>query len=190
VAQLVVVFIGVYAASWVADEQAARARLQRQVQVRRALVRELRDMTRGTRQAAAGTGRAIAYYDSAWLAGGRPRLQPILDASRVTPQMWNATMAAGGLDLLDVPTFYRLAGFYNELGSGFDQIAQLRSLSETYLVPKADAPADSFYDPATGRLRRQYDWYLPSIRRVHALAVRLTATGDSLAAGLERDAAR
>lgn len=187
-AQLVVVFIGVYAASWVADRQAARTAATRSAQVRQALVTEIRDITRNTRRAAEGTGQAIAQLDSVWRAGGQPRLAPVTDAIRISPQVWNATVAAGGLEILDVPTFYRLAEFYNELDSGFDIIAQLRSLSETYIVPVADQPASVFYDPATGKLLRKYEWYPAGMRRLHRYAERLTVVGDSLADKLERTA--
>lgn len=185
-AQLVIVFLGVYAASWVAGRQADANEARRRAQLRRALITELRDVTAGTRQAAAGTGGILAYYDSAWRAGGRPRLQPILDPVRVRPHMWEATVVGGGVELLDVPTFYRLSQFYNDLEGGFDLIAQLRALSESQLVARTDAPPSEFYDPGTGQLRQRYAWYPNTIRRLNVLAERLTARGDSLAAALER----
>jgi hypothetical protein len=186
-AQLVVVFLGVYAASWLADRQAAAERDRRRAQLRRALVTELRDMTAGTRNAAEGTGRLLAFYDSAWKAGGHPRLQPILDPIRVSPQMWQATVAGGGLELLDVATFYRLSEFYNELAGGFDLLEQLQRLSESQLLPVTGAPGARFYDAATGKLRPEYAWYPMTTRRLNAVARRLTARGDSLAAQLERE---
>jgi hypothetical protein len=78
---------------------------------------------------------------------------------RWTPEMWNATVAAGGLELLDVPTFYRVAEFYNELSGGFDVLGRLTTLSDSYLVPLADGPATAFYEPNSTRLRRRYAWY-------------------------------
>jgi hypothetical protein len=184
-AQLVIVFLGVYAAAWVADREADRARDRRRLQLRRALVLELRDVVRGTRGAAAGTGRIIAYYDSAWAAGGQPRLEPILDPVGVTPHIWEATVAGGGVELLDLPTFLRLSAFYNELRAGFDLLSQLRVLSETELVPLGDAPGSAFYDPATRRLRRRFAWYPANVRRLHALAKRLTVHGESLVTALD-----
>ena len=146
---------------------------------------ELRDVVRGTRGAAAGTGRIVAYYDSAWAAGGQPRLEPILDPVGVTPHIWEATVAGGGIELLDLPTFLRLSAFYNELRGGFDLLSQLRVLSETELVPLGDAPGSAFYDPATRRLRRRFGWYPANVRRLHTLAKRLTVHGDSLATALD-----
>ncbi|CAA9300264.1 MAG: hypothetical protein AVDCRST_MAG11-777 [uncultured Gemmatimonadaceae bacterium] len=187
-AQLVVVFIGVYAASWVADREAAQARERRRAQLRRALVTELRDATRNTRGAARSTAAALAFYDSSWKAGARPPLQPFTDPVRWTPQMWNATVSAGGLELLDVPTFYALSEFYNELSSGFDVLGHMSALSDRYLIPVADQPAAEFYEPNSARLKARYRWYIASTRRVNRIAERLTARGDSLADLLERGA--
>ena len=188
-AQLVVVFLGVYAASWAADRQADAERERRRAQLRRALVTELRDATRNTRNAARGTAAALAFFDSSWKAGARPPLEPFSDPVRWTPQMWNATVSAGGLELLDVPTFYALSEFYNELSSGFDVLGHMGSLSDSYLVPVAGSPASEFYEPNSTRLKPRYRWYTASIRRVNGIAERLTARGDSLAAALEPRAA-
>jgi hypothetical protein len=187
-AQLIVVFLGVYSASWVAERRVEQERSARRAQLHRALVAEVRSVTEGAKGAAAGTGRLLALYDSAWGVGGQPRLmaEPLMDPVRVTAHMWNATVASGGLELLDVSTFYQLSRFHNELAGGFDQLAQLRSLAETQLIPLADAPASAFYDPVTGQLRRQYGWYPTGLRSVHALARRLASRGDSLVAVLER----
>lgn len=70
--------------------------------------------------------------------------------------MWNGTLDSDGMELLDIPTIYSLSRFYNSLNAGFEQLAQLRSLSETMLLPNADRPASEFYDPATGELRPRY----------------------------------
>ena len=188
-AQLVVVFLGVYAASWVGDRNAEAERERRRAQLRTALVTELRDATRNTHQAARSTAAALAFYDSSWKAGAHPPLQPFTDPVRWTPQMWNATVSAGGLELLDVPTFYALSEFYNELSSGFDVLGHMSALSDSYLLPVADRPASEYYEPNSTRLKARYRWYVASTRRINRIAERLTVRGDSLADLLERGAA-
>ena len=189
-AQLVVVFLGVYAAAWAADRQAGAERERRRVQLRRALVTELRDATRNTRGAARSTAAGLAFYDSSWKAGSRPPLQPFTDVARWTPQMWNATVAAGGLELLDVPTFYRLSSFYNELDGGFENMARLTALSDRYIVPMAGGPASAFYEGNSTRVRGEYGWYFGGLRRINRVAERLSARGDSLADLLDKGAAQ
>ena len=43
--------------------------------------------------------------------------------------MWEAALRAGGLDLFDVPTFWRISKFYNSVNQGIAQFAQLRDLT-------------------------------------------------------------
>lgn len=185
-AQLLVVFLGVYAAARAADRQAEAERERRRAQLRRALVTELRDVTRNTRGGARRFAATLALYDSSWKAGAHPPLQPFGDPVRWTPQMWNATLAAGGLELLDVPSFYALSEVYNEMSSGFDVLGHMVTLSDSYLVPVAGSPAAEFYQPGSTRLKPRCQCYIASIRRVNGVAVRLTARGDSLADLLER----
>lgn len=180
VIEIVVAFIGVYAAFALSAYHESRDADARKRQVRLALSDEIADITRNTAMAAKGTGQALAYYDSAWKAGGRPLPQPMLEASRFDTHMWNATLQSGGLNLMDVPTFYRISGFYNELGMGFEQLNQLRTLSETVLLPNSEKGPDEFYEPHSTKVRPKYQWYFSGLKRLNAIATELTASGDTL----------
>ena len=184
--ELLVIFAGVYAASMVGQYQERRAAAERRHQIRLALTREIESITTRTRRAEGNVGKAVAYYDSAIAAGAMPPLQPMLEPVRVEAHMWNATLESGGLELLDVPTVYRLSQFYNELNAGFEQLAQLRQLSESMILPGLDRGTAEFYDPATKKLRPKYGWYLTGLRNLQRQAGRITAEGDTLVAVLRR----
>lgn len=183
--ELVVVFVGVYAAFALSAWQERREATERRQQIELALVREIRDITANTRQAATWTGEAVAHYDSAFAVGSRPRLEPMIEPIGVRAHMWEATLESGGLELLDVGRIYRLSQFYNELNIGFEQLAQLRTLSETVLIPNLGRGSGEFYDE-DGKLRVKYGWYMMGLRNLHGLAERITASGDSLVAELGR----
>lgn len=182
--ELLVIFIGVYAAFAVESHQREKEVRVRRQQLEAALVREIQGITKNTRNASVGVGRLLAAYDSAWTAGGTPALQPMIEPVRFQTHMWKATLEAGGLDLLDVSTVYRLSEFYNTLNAGFEQLEQLRQLSETTILPQLEYGAASFYNPATGRLRPQYMWYTGSLKNLRVHADLITAQGDSLVADL------
>jgi hypothetical protein len=78
-----------------------------------------------------------------------------------------------------------LSQFYNELNAGFEQLAQLRDLSERVLIPNLDRGADEFYDPSSGALREKYRWYRYGLERLGRLAAGITELGDNLAAELQ-----
>ena len=178
--ELLVVFISVYAAFALSQYQAKRDAAERRRQIQEALVREITDLTSNTRRVAQALPIQLAQFDSAVRAGRRPALQPWIEPVRVQTHMWEATLQSGALDLFDIPTVYRLSQFYNELNAGFEQLGQLRSLSESVLIPNLEKGNSEFYEPDGRHLRRKYQWYRDGLGRLSDLAARITALGDSL----------
>src|SRR5690625_5599370 len=86
---------------------------------------------------------------------------------------------SNALDLLDVPTVYRLSVFYNQLNQGIEQFYQIRMLSEQYFLPLLDEGADGVYDETSGDLRPAVGWYRPSLRRHGAPPAVLAVLGDT-----------
>lgn len=184
--ELVVVFAGVYAAFAVESRERQREAEVRRAQFQAALVREIESITSTTRNAAIGTGRIVESFETAWAAGRRPPLSPIMEPIRVQTHMWEALLQSGGLELFDVTTVFQLSQFYNALNAGFEQLAQLRQLSETMLLPRLGEPEATFYDPKTRRPRDQYRWYIEGIKRLHEEADRITVIGDRLVTALKQ----
>jgi hypothetical protein len=50
--------------------------------------------------------------------------------------VWEATKQAGGLNLIDVPTFVALSQFYNMNSNMLAQYAQLRDFSIAEILPR------------------------------------------------------
>ncbi len=178
--ELLVVFMGVYAAFALSQSQARREAVERRHQLQDALVREIKDLTSNTRRVAQQLPIELAQFDSVVRVGGHPALQPWIEPVRVQTHMWEATLQSGAVDLFDVPTVYRLSQFYNELNAGFEQLAQLRSLSETVLIPNLERGSGEFYERDGRRLRPKYQWYREGLGRLAVLAARITELGDSL----------
>ncbi|HEY8469624.1 MAG TPA: hypothetical protein VIL18_08280 [Longimicrobiales bacterium] len=186
--ELVIVFVGVYAAFALQEWEARREAAERRAQIQQALVQEIRDIIGNTRIASEWTSRLVAEYDSAFAKGETPALVPLIEPVRVHTHMWEATIESGGLDLLDVPTIYRISEFYNGLNAGFEQLSQLRTLSESMLIPNLGNGTSAFYDSA-GRLRPEYHWYIGGMRNLSVLADRITEQGELLVRDLGGEAA-
>jgi hypothetical protein len=187
--ELIVVFVGVYAAFALSENESAREANARRDQLQAAIVREIIDITENTRRVATQLPPLLTHFDSLIAAGARPPLEPAMEPVRVQTHMWDATLQAGALDLFDVQTVYGLSDFYNELNAGFEQLEQLRALSETVLIPNLERGAAEFYD-ADGALRAKYQWYRSGRWRLAGLARDITRLGDSLVAVLAPDSAR
>lgn len=181
--ELLVVFIGVYAAFALSEYESRRDADERRQQLQAALVIEIRDIATNTRRVAETLPPQLARFDSAVAAGARPPLEPWIELVGLQPHMWEATLQSGALDIFDVPTVYAISQFYNELNAGFEQLAQLRELSEAVLIPALGGSSDEFYDSAN-RLRPKYAWYRDGLGRLSWLARDITARGDSLVAAL------
>lgn len=141
---------------------------------------EITDLTSNTRRVAQQLPIDLAQFDSAVAAGRRPPLQPWIEPVRVQTHMWEASLQSGALALIDIPTVYRLSEFYNALNAGFEQLAQLRSLSESVLIPNLDRGSNEFYEPDGRHLRPKYQWYRAGLGRLAVLAATITDLGDSL----------
>jgi hypothetical protein len=189
-AELLVVFVGVYAAFALSQYEARREAAERRRQLQDALVREIRDLTSNTRRVSLELPIELARFDSAVRAGGRPPLQPWIEPIRVQTHMWEATLQSGALELFDIPTVYNLSRFYNELNAGFEQLAQLRALSETVLIPNLERGSNEFYELDGHSLRPKYRWYRSGLGRLAELAASITALGDSLTVTLASDRTR
>jgi len=183
--ELVIVFVGVCGAFLLQDWAQRRDQDRRRQQIYGALTDELKVIATNTRGVATQVPALLARYDSAWQAGMTPPLEPLLDPVQFTPHMWQAAMASGGLELLDVPTMYRVSSLYNDLEAAFAQYHHLTTLSAQQILPVL-ARNGSFYDPTTKRLRPEYRWYVVGLRRLGAVSAEVAAESDSLIALLER----
>lgn len=182
--ELLVVFVGVYGAFAVAEWDEAREREQRAAQLRSALAEEVRGVQANTHRVAEIMPLYVGRLDSLMAAGVAFRPEPQMEAIGFRTHVWEASLASGALSLLDFDAFYRASMFYNELNAGFQQIEQLADLSTALLLPAAEAPPASFFEPdAAGsglRLRPQYRWYVTGLRRLGRLARCVTVLGDTL----------
>ncbi len=186
--ELLVVFVGVYGAFALAQWEENRDRSARATQVRAALIEEIRDVQSNTHRVAVWAPQYLAQLDSALARGTAVVPQLWLEPVNFQPHVWNATLTSGALDLFDVETFLEVSQFYNLLTAGFEQIGQLRTLSESQLLPRLGEPPSTFYQsagtPPALRFKPEYEWYPASMGRLATLARCITVEGDSALAQL------
>jgi len=177
------VFVGVYGAFALAEWEEDRERGRRAAQVRAALIGEIRDIQGNTYRVATWAPRYLVQLDSALARGTPVAPEPWLEPVTIQPHVWQATLTSGALDLLSVETFLEVSEFYTLLTLGFAQIGQLRSLSESQLLPRRGEPASIYYQPSDRppglRFKPEYQWYVGSMERLGALARCITIQGDS-----------
>ena len=174
--ELLVVFIGVYAASMFAQRQARQAEEEHGRALRRALAAELEFIHEQGRQI---SFEQIDAYAAAIAGGGCPPLQPFTSRIPFTPDVWEAALASGGIRLIEPALVIDLSNFYGGMRAFMAELDDQRANTREVLLPNLDQPLSEFYDDS-GTLRPKYEWYLEHLRLISRQAPSLAAKADSL----------
>ena len=184
--EIVIGFVGVYAAFALGAYKERRDMIDRRHQIKRALIAEIRPIVRIAENNIAGYERALAEFDSS-VKAGRPAPQPFIESVALNDHVWEATKQAGGLNLIDVPTFVALSQFYNMNSNMFAQYAQLRDFSIAEIMPRQAGGPRAFLEPGTTNERASFVIYRRALRRLANMSRSLRFGGDSLLVRLARD---
>ena len=179
--ELLVVFVGVYGASMLAQRQALRAEREHGEALRRALAAELAFIHEQGEKVSLDEIRA---YADAIEGGGRPPLQPITSRIPFSPDVWEAALASGGVRLIEPSLVLDLSNFYGSMRGFMAELDDQRAYTREILLPNLGRPSSEFYDER-GVLRPKYHWYLEHLRRISRQAPALAAKADTLRSALE-----
>ena len=184
--EIVIGFVGVYAAFALGAYKERRDIVDRRHQIKRALIAEIRPIVQMAENNIAGYERALAKFDSS-VKAGRPAPQPFIESVALNDHVWEATKQAGGLNLIDVPTFVALSQFYNMNSNMFAQYAQLRDFSIAEILPRQAGGPRAFVEPGTTNERASFLIYRRALRRLANMSRSLRSGGDTLLVRLARD---
>ena len=158
-AELVLVFVGVYAAFWLNNYQQHQQDVKRHDQILASLEDRLREGIESAKAAGAKSDREVAEFKSALAAGQMPPLGMYSFSSDYSASDIATLLQSGGIELLDVKTLTALRDLESVIRNGLTQIAHFQKLSDELIVPNLDQDTSFFYDPATKRLRKRFEKY-------------------------------
>lgn len=159
VAELVLVFVGVYLAFWLNSYQQHQQDAERRDQILASLEQQLRKgIESGKISRAKQEGRA-AEFQHALDAGEMPPLQPFVFITDYSPSDWATMLQSGGVQLLDVRTLMAVRNDESVIRWGLSGMARYQKLSDELIVPNLDQDISFFYDPATKKLRKRFEIY-------------------------------
>ncbi len=175
--ELVVVFVGVFGAMLADEYREREQRRERARHIYQALLKEMDIFVGPGAQVAAEMTRRLAAYATAARAGERPVPAHYREPRAEAPPSaaWAATMASGGVQLIDPPLFYRLADHYNLVTSIGDRYQRYNAFTERDLLTRLPEGSAAFYDARSGRLRPEFQAHME----------RLAELRDELAGALE-----
>jgi hypothetical protein len=179
-AELVLVFVGVYAAFWLNSYQEHRQEAGRRDQILAALEAQLREGIESGKINRAKQEQKAAEFRRALDAGEMPPLQPFVFTTDYSPTDWATMLQSGGVQLLDVQTLMAVRNDESVIRWGLSRVAWYQKLSDELIVPNMDQDISFFYDPATKKLRKRFEIYPDALDATVKFANELERTHTEL----------
>jgi len=180
VAELVLVFIGVYAAFWLNNFQQHRQDAERRDQILASLEQQLREGIENGKINRANQERKAAEFQRALDAGEMPPLQPFVFTTDYSPTDWATMLQSGGVQLLAVQTLMAVRNDESVIRWGLSRMAWYQKLSDELIVASLDQDISFFYDPATKKLRKRFEMYPEALQATVKFANELERTHTEL----------
>jgi uncharacterized protein YukE len=159
VAELILVFVGVYAAFWLNNYQQHQQDMKRRDQILAYLAQRLEDGINSARSDGASEEKVVAAFKHSLAAGEMPPLRPFAFSTDYNPADIATLLQSGGIELLDVQTLTVLRQLESTVRGDLSAIAHFEKLSDELIVPNLDQDISFFYDPATKKLRKRFEKY-------------------------------
>ena len=180
VAELVLVFVSVYAAFWLSDYQQHRQDAERRDRILASIEKTLSDGIESGKINRANEERAAAEFQRALDAGEMPPLRPFVFTTDYSPGDFATMLQAGGIQLLDLETLTALRNDESVIRWGLSRLARYQKLSDELIVPNLDQDISFFYDPATRKLRKRFEIYPEALQATVKFANDLEHTHTEL----------
>jgi hypothetical protein len=180
IAELVLVFVGVYAAFWLNSYQQHQQDAERRDRILASIERLLREGIESGKINRAREEREAAEFQRALDAGDMPPLRPFVFITDYSPGDFATMLQSGGIQLLDLQTLTALRNDESVIRWGLSRIARYQKLSDELIVPNLDQDISFFYDPATKKLRKRFEIYPEALQATVKFANDLERTHSEL----------
>jgi len=179
-AELVLVFVGVYAAFWLNNYQQHREDSGRRDQILAALEQQLREGIESGKINRAKQEQKAEEFRRALGAGEMPPLEPFVFTTDYSPTDWATILQSGGVQLLDVQTLMAVRNDESVIRWGLSRMARYQQLSDALIVPNLNQDISFFYDPATKKLRKRFEIYPEALEATVKFANELERSNSEL----------
>src|SRR5215469_18374278 len=180
VAELVLVFVGVYAAFWLNNYQQRQGDAERRDRILASIERTLRDGIESNKTNRAEQEREAAAFRRALDAGDMPPVHPFVFTTDYNAGDFATMLQAGGIQLLDLETLTALRNDESVIRWGLSRMARYQKLSDDLIVPNLDQDISFFYDPATKKLRKRFEIYPEALEATVKFANELERSNSEL----------
>ena len=138
VAELVLVFVGVYAAFWLSNYQQHRQDAERRDRILASIEQTLREGIESGKINRAKEEQEAAEFRRALDAGEMRPLHPFVFTTDYSPGDFATLLQSGGIQLLDLQTLTALRNDESVIRWGLSRMARYQKLSDELIVPNLD----------------------------------------------------
>ncbi len=180
VAELVLIFVGVYAAFWLSNYQQHRQDAERRDRILASIEKTLREGIESNKVNRVKQQQEATDFQRAVNVGEMPPLSPFVFITDYNPGDIATLLQSGGIQLLDLETLMALRSDESVIRWGLSRMARYQKLSDELIVPNLDQEMSFFYDPATRKLRKRFEIYPEALKERVNFANELERTHTQL----------
>ena len=179
-AELLLVFVGVYAAFWLSNYQQRQQDQERHDRILASIEQTLREGIESNKVSRAKEQQQVAKFRRALDAGEMPPLHPFIFTTDYSPGDFATLLQSGGIQLLDLETLTALREDESIIRWGLSRMARYTKISDDLIVPNLDQDISFFYNPATKKLRKRFEFYPEALDATVRFANELERTHTEL----------
>ena len=179
-AELVLVFVGVYAAFWLNNYQQRQQDQERHDRILASIEQTLREGIESNKVSRAKEQQQVAEFRRALDADEMPPLHPFVFTTDYSPGDFATILQSGGIQLLELETLTALRKDESVIRWGLSGMARYQKLSDELIVPNLNQDISFFYDPTTKKLRKQFEIYPEALQATVKFANDLERTHTAL----------
>jgi phosphodiesterase/alkaline phosphatase D-like protein len=164
VAELLLVFLGAYAAFWLSGYQQRQQDLQRRDQILASLEDYVQEIVVQSEHNAVSQEEHAAAFERAVAAGEMPPVRPITWTTDYSPTDTATFLQGGGLNLLDVKTLNAMRQADSVTRELLSKASHDEKLSDELIYPNLGKGAEFFYNLETKQLKEPFTAYPKTLR--------------------------
>jgi len=188
--EVIIVFIGVYAAFEFNAHQSRKQDQQRRHQILIYLEKQATTSAEKLKQVTLSYDERMNAFLTQLARGETPEISPISWATNYNANETNWILHGGGLELLDIATIAQLKEVDSAASTGLGTMAHYQQLSDQLIVPHLGEGRGFFYDPGTKQLRQEYALYPDILKEGSRVLHDLLEKTDQLVVRLRAEQAR
>lgn len=180
-AELLIVFVGVYAAFWVENFREQQLRVSRTDQIIATLRADLDDYAQVGILHNEMITSGLEDWQASWQAGQKPAPYVFRISRSEEPPIavWQAISNSSLVDLLDPTLLFDLGFYYSEVEGIGRKYVRYAEFTDAHVLPGLKRGNDWFYDE-TGELKPEYAAHMDRLKEFHDDSVTMIAWAKCL----------